>query len=344
MREYVTAVRALVAGEEVTREGPVFTLHRASLDINPPPATPIYLGALGPRMVRLAGEVADGAALNWCTPEQVAWSRRRVAEAAEAAGRDPGAVKLAEYIRVCVDDDVEAARIALAKAALGYAMGPRRSAGEKPMGYRAHFERMGFAAELAELDRMRDQRLWDGRARCRLPGGDAVARRLLRKGRGRSQGHTPPRGGLGCGHSARRCGPRGRQLRPCNDARRTPRPGLRVGLRLPPFESPCVHRPSRSDSCEVPSGSPEGFSPLAGGSGGAAPSFQGWVGTRDVCLIGTMRVLKNLTGSDTYVTVTALEKTGDSTYDEVAVHYQLGARRELWPNTYRHPRIGYVSR
>ena len=157
MREYVTAVRALVAGEEVTRDGPVFTLNRASLDISPPPATPIYLGSLGPQMVRLAGEVADGTALNWCTPEQVAWSRQRVAEGAEAAGRDPGAVKLAEYIRVCVDDDVEAARLALAKAALGYAMGPRRSAGEKPMGYRAHFERMGFAAELAELDRMRDR-------------------------------------------------------------------------------------------------------------------------------------------------------------------------------------------
>ncbi len=157
MREYVTAVRALVAGETVTRDGAVFTLDGASLDISPPPATPVYLGALGPQMVRLAGEAADGAALNWCTPEQVAWSRQRAAEGAEAAGRDPGAVKLAEYIRVCVDDDVEAARIALAKAALGYAMGPRRSAGERPMGYRAHFERMGFAAELAELDRMRDR-------------------------------------------------------------------------------------------------------------------------------------------------------------------------------------------
>ena len=37
MREYVTAVRALVAGEELTRDGPVFTLNRVSLDIGPPP-------------------------------------------------------------------------------------------------------------------------------------------------------------------------------------------------------------------------------------------------------------------------------------------------------------------
>ncbi len=157
MREYVTVVRSLVAGEEVTHDGRVFRLSGASLDISPAPGTPVYLGALGPRMVRLAGETADGAALNWCTPEQVAWSRMRVAEGALAAGRDPAGVKLAEYIRVCVDDDTDAARVALAKAALGYAMGPRRSSGAKPMGYRAHFERMGFAGELAELDRMRDR-------------------------------------------------------------------------------------------------------------------------------------------------------------------------------------------
>ena len=40
----------------------------------------------------------------------------------------------------------------------------------------------------------------------------------------------------------------------------------------------------------------------------------------------------------------AVEKTGDSIYDEDAVHRKLGERSELWPNTYRHPRIGYVSR
>ncbi|HEX4744650.1 MAG TPA: LLM class flavin-dependent oxidoreductase [Candidatus Limnocylindria bacterium] len=119
------------------------------------PGIPIYIGALGPRMLRLAGEVADGAALNWCDSERVAWSRDRVAEGARGAGRDPKAVRVVEYIRVCVDDDPEAARVALAVAMLGYALaGPRRP---KDSGYRIHFTRMGFDEVLTDLEARRER-------------------------------------------------------------------------------------------------------------------------------------------------------------------------------------------
>lgn len=101
---------------------------------------PIYIGALGPQMLALAGRHADGAALNWCTPAQVAWSRGRVGPRA----------KLIEYIRVCVDDDVAAARLVLAKQVLAYALMVRPSGAR---GYRAHFERMGFGPQLDELER-----------------------------------------------------------------------------------------------------------------------------------------------------------------------------------------------
>ena len=158
MRDYVTTVRGLVAGESVTYEGSIVKLRGVRLGIDPPPRTPVYLGALGPRMLRLSGELADGVALNWCTPEQVAWSRERIAEGARSAGRDPADVKLAEYIRVCVDEDAGAARRALAKAAMGYALGPPGATERgRALGYRAHFERMGFAEALEELDRMRDR-------------------------------------------------------------------------------------------------------------------------------------------------------------------------------------------
>ena len=103
---------------------------------------PIYVGALGPQMLALAGRHAEGAALNWCTPAQIAWSRERVGPRA----------KLIEYIRVCVDDDVEAARLVLAKQILSYALMPRPSGAR---GYRTHFERMGFGPQLDELERKR---------------------------------------------------------------------------------------------------------------------------------------------------------------------------------------------
>ena len=156
MRDYLATLRPLVAGERVDYQGEAITLRGARLGISPPPNTPVYLGALGPRMLRLAGELADGACLNWCSPEQIAWSRDQVDAGATAAGRDPSDIKLAEYIRVCVDDDEDVARRAFAKATMQYALGASVPTDrERQFGYRAHFERMGFADELAELDDMR---------------------------------------------------------------------------------------------------------------------------------------------------------------------------------------------
>ena len=158
MRDYLTTLQALVAGEKVTYDSASVKLHQVELGIKPPPRTPIYLGALGPKMLRLGGELADGVALNWCTPEQIAWSRERISEGGRAAARDHSEVKVAEYIRVCVDEDVDAARRALVKATIGYALGPKGSTQRgRALGYRAHFERMGFGEALSDLDGMRDR-------------------------------------------------------------------------------------------------------------------------------------------------------------------------------------------
>jgi alkanesulfonate monooxygenase SsuD/methylene tetrahydromethanopterin reductase-like flavin-dependent oxidoreductase (luciferase family) len=118
------------------------------------PDAVVFLGALGPQMLRLAGERYDGAALNWCTAEHVGWCRDRVAAGARAAGRDPADVRIHEYIRVCVDHDAEAARIALAKAVLGYALAAPGS--DKTKSYRGHFTRMGFDDVITELESRRD--------------------------------------------------------------------------------------------------------------------------------------------------------------------------------------------
>jgi alkanesulfonate monooxygenase SsuD/methylene tetrahydromethanopterin reductase-like flavin-dependent oxidoreductase (luciferase family) len=101
-------------------------------------------------MVRLAGELTDGALLNWATPERIAASRLWVEDGAARAGRDPREVLLTMYIRVSVDDDVDAARTALGGQVLGYAMAmpgtPLNS------GYRGMFNEMGFGEVLSELE------------------------------------------------------------------------------------------------------------------------------------------------------------------------------------------------
>src|ERR671925_471366 len=115
MRDYLVTVRRLLAGHAVDYQGEVVTLRGVKLAINPPPRTLVYLGALGPQMLRLGGELADGLCLNWCTPEQIAWSRERIAEGAARVDRDPTSIQVVEYIRVCVDPDVDVARRAFAR-------------------------------------------------------------------------------------------------------------------------------------------------------------------------------------------------------------------------------------
>jgi alkanesulfonate monooxygenase SsuD/methylene tetrahydromethanopterin reductase-like flavin-dependent oxidoreductase (luciferase family) len=154
MRDYVSVLRRVLAGETVTHDGPAVRLQNYGLRLSTPPV-PVYLGALGPGMLRLAGECADGVLLNWATPEAIAWSAERVAEGAVRAGRAPSEVPITMYIRVCVDQDRETARQAFARQLLGYAMA--RPGVDPSLGYRGHFGRMGFEEVLQDLEARRDE-------------------------------------------------------------------------------------------------------------------------------------------------------------------------------------------
>jgi alkanesulfonate monooxygenase SsuD/methylene tetrahydromethanopterin reductase-like flavin-dependent oxidoreductase (luciferase family) len=163
MREYVTEVRDLLAGQQVTAgkvisadsAGTLGWPHSASLAVRDLPSAPVYLAALGPQMLRLAGETADGALLNWATPDRIAASRTEIDAGAARAGRDPGSVPMTMYIRVCIDDDEAAARHALGAQVVGYALG--RPGIPQDAGYRGLFTAMGFGDMLAELERRRDR-------------------------------------------------------------------------------------------------------------------------------------------------------------------------------------------
>ncbi len=161
MREYVTQVQALLAGETAKASqvavgaGSLGWPQSASLGVADLPPVPVYLAALGPQMLRLAGEVAGGALLNWATPAQITASRALIDEGCARAGRDSAAVPMTMYIRVCIDDDVTAARQAFGAQVLGYALG--RPGIPQGAGYRGLFARMGFDAELRDLEARRDR-------------------------------------------------------------------------------------------------------------------------------------------------------------------------------------------
>jgi alkanesulfonate monooxygenase SsuD/methylene tetrahydromethanopterin reductase-like flavin-dependent oxidoreductase (luciferase family) len=88
LREHLTALRALLDGDEVTVDGEYVHLDRVALDWPPPPGMPILAGAEGPRTLRLSGELADGTIMPaGTTPDRLRRARQRIEEGQAAAGR-----------------------------------------------------------------------------------------------------------------------------------------------------------------------------------------------------------------------------------------------------------------
>jgi alkanesulfonate monooxygenase SsuD/methylene tetrahydromethanopterin reductase-like flavin-dependent oxidoreductase (luciferase family) len=120
IREYVTGLRAVwdhfSDGEEFAVDGKYVTL--ASPMMNPwggrelvRPRIPIYLAALKPGMLRLAGELADGVIGYLNTPAFLdGHIRPHVAEGAARVGRDPAEVDVASLVICAMSEDRALAR------------------------------------------------------------------------------------------------------------------------------------------------------------------------------------------------------------------------------------------
>ncbi|MGV9673775.1 TIGR03564 family F420-dependent LLM class oxidoreductase [Nocardia sp. NPDC003482] len=112
LREYLSVLMPLLRGEAVDADGPMI---RAAATITVPdaPAPPVLLSALGPKLLRLAGELADGVVTVWSTPEFVAdHIAPAVRAAADAAGRP--APRVATIVSAVVTDDPSPHRAQLA--------------------------------------------------------------------------------------------------------------------------------------------------------------------------------------------------------------------------------------
>ncbi|MFJ4690056.1 LLM class flavin-dependent oxidoreductase [Streptomyces sp. NPDC088766] len=121
LREYTLALRGLLNGERITTRGRYVTLDDVALDWPPPGGAEVLVGGIGPRTLRLSGEVADGTVLNEVfTPEGVREARRLVAEGRAAAGRDAAPHKIVVYLFTATGEDA-AARLQRELVATGVA-------------------------------------------------------------------------------------------------------------------------------------------------------------------------------------------------------------------------------
>jgi alkanesulfonate monooxygenase SsuD/methylene tetrahydromethanopterin reductase-like flavin-dependent oxidoreductase (luciferase family) len=91
IRETVSALRTLLAGEEVSVVGETFEFDRIKLTHPPAEPVPIYMGGVAPKMLRLGGELADGNIVPLlASPAYVTWAQTQIASGAPDGERAHG--------------------------------------------------------------------------------------------------------------------------------------------------------------------------------------------------------------------------------------------------------------
>jgi probable F420-dependent oxidoreductase len=170
VREMVQFLRLALSGERVAYRGKTFTVDGFRLTRPPAQPIPIHVAALRPGMLRVAGEVGDGAILNWLSPDDVPKAVAVVRETAARAGRDPDVVEITARLMVNLDPPGPAGEAAVRRHMTAYLNVPV---------YRAFQEWLGRGPLLAPM--------WDAWAKGDRKGAleavpDAVVRELIVRG------------------------------------------------------------------------------------------------------------------------------------------------------------------
>ncbi len=128
MRENIEAIRALFTMDEVSYNGDFVNLDRVQLDVaygdTSPRDIPIYIGATGPKMLELSGEIADGVVLNYVVPtDYIREAVVRVAAGAAKAGRSIDDIDRPELLACSLSDDDPDEALLVGKSLVAYYLG-----------------------------------------------------------------------------------------------------------------------------------------------------------------------------------------------------------------------------
>lgn len=143
MRHYVEAVRAMLRSEDPP-QSEIFPTRFRFMGYQARAELPIYVAALSPKMLRLAGQIADGVMLWLCSPSYIRdVVVPEVAAAREQAGLTMEGFDIVAAVPVGLTDDPDAGRASQRQELITYMSLPF---------YRAMLERSGFEAEIAAFD------------------------------------------------------------------------------------------------------------------------------------------------------------------------------------------------
>lgn len=128
MREHVEAIRQLFTMEEVTYQGEFVRLDRVKLDVafgdTSPRDIPIYIGATGPKMLALTGEICDGVVLNYVVSvEYIREAVEKVRQGAAKAGKTLAEVDRPELLVCSLSDDDPDEAMMTGKMLVAYYLG-----------------------------------------------------------------------------------------------------------------------------------------------------------------------------------------------------------------------------
>jgi 5,10-methylenetetrahydromethanopterin reductase len=174
--ECVTSLRDLLSGQPVTRDGKSFSFEDVQLTHPATTEVPIYVGVIGPNLLRLAGRIADGVIASiFASAKYLQWMRGHVAE-----GAGPERRPLVCFAMLSVDEDASRALDALRPTMAFYLSvlaasplievygirdelaalnegGPERIAAEMPDEWMRDLAVVGTPADcVAQLERLRD--------------------------------------------------------------------------------------------------------------------------------------------------------------------------------------------
>jgi len=154
MREYIHILRGFLSGETVNFRGEVFHIKGARMGFKPSSAIRIYMTAVKPKMLRLAGEIGDGVLLSaGCASRYIAQCVAEIKKGAERGEKPLRESDVAAFITTSVSDDAREA-IEASKTFLAYIFRNKHHADNIRMGG-GKVDQEGLAEAIARRD-------WEG--------------------------------------------------------------------------------------------------------------------------------------------------------------------------------------
>jgi alkanesulfonate monooxygenase SsuD/methylene tetrahydromethanopterin reductase-like flavin-dependent oxidoreductase (luciferase family) len=144
MREYVGAVRAMFRGEDPNADAERFPTRFRFMGYESRPDLPVYVAALSPAMLRLAGAIGDGVMLWLCNPDYIRdVVVPEVTKGRERAGKSLEGFDIVAAVPAAVTEEADTARASLRGDLIPYFSLPF---------YRAMIERSGYGDEIGAFD------------------------------------------------------------------------------------------------------------------------------------------------------------------------------------------------